>query len=271
MGNQHHSFVKKIAENRTGRDFVLGDIHGAFHLAFEAMSLVDFDPLKDRIFSVGDLIDRGPYSDCVCEFLRQPFVHAVRGNHEQALLDLYSESEPSDFELNYFYEQYGLGWWANVSTGMRHKILREIERLPYVIEVQTKIGAVGITHAEVPLGLAWGKFTEKISMGDQRTIEVCLNGRRRINTNSHLPVSGITRVFVGHTISWAGVRKSANVFFVDTGAVFGRLSSLHQGHITILKLDDPEHVLCSPRFGQSDVEVKCAGHVHFVRDDFCFS
>ncbi len=86
--------TKKLARNERGCDFVVGDIHGAFDLVLRAMDKARFDPAVDRLLSVGDLIDRGDGSHRCARFLAQPYVHAVRGNHEDMLLDLYKDGEP---------------------------------------------------------------------------------------------------------------------------------------------------------------------------------
>ncbi|MTV47267.1 metallophosphoesterase, partial [Streptococcus pneumoniae] len=43
---------------------------------------VGFDGEKDRLFSVGDLVDRGIESHLVCDWIANPWFHAVRGNHD---------------------------------------------------------------------------------------------------------------------------------------------------------------------------------------------
>jgi hypothetical protein len=50
---------------------------------------VRFDPACDRLFSVGDLIDRGPDSLRSLEFLEAPWFYAVKGNHEDLLLEFF--------------------------------------------------------------------------------------------------------------------------------------------------------------------------------------
>ena len=53
------NLVKYIPENTKGRDFVVGDLHGTIHLLQVLLEQVKFDPADDRLFSGGDLIDRG--------------------------------------------------------------------------------------------------------------------------------------------------------------------------------------------------------------------
>jgi serine/threonine protein phosphatase 1 len=60
----------------------VGDIHGHFQRLQQCLEAVGFDPAVDRLFSVGDLVDRGPHSEAALDWLAQPWFHAVQGNHE---------------------------------------------------------------------------------------------------------------------------------------------------------------------------------------------
>ncbi|MBK8993858.1 MAG: metallophosphoesterase [Gammaproteobacteria bacterium] len=72
--------------NRRGRDFVVGDLHGYLGALQDALARAGFDPGCDRLFSTGDLIDRGPDSPGCAALLGEPWFYAVRGNHEDMLL-----------------------------------------------------------------------------------------------------------------------------------------------------------------------------------------
>ena len=74
------------AANPAGRDFVAGDLHGHFDTLEHALGELRFDPDRDRLFSVGDLIDRGPRSADALQWLASGRILAVRGNHEQMLV-----------------------------------------------------------------------------------------------------------------------------------------------------------------------------------------
>jgi len=52
----------RFACNAVGRDFAVGDIHGCFSHLRRSLEAIGFDASVDRLFSVGDLIDRGPES-----------------------------------------------------------------------------------------------------------------------------------------------------------------------------------------------------------------
>ena len=78
---------RTLPANTRGRDFVVGDVHGCFDTLGLLLGQVDFDPERDRLLSVGDLIDRGPGSWQVLDWLAQMWLFAVRGNHEQMAID----------------------------------------------------------------------------------------------------------------------------------------------------------------------------------------
>lgn len=73
--------------NVHGRDLVVGDIHGHRCLLEKKLVQLNFDPARDRVFSVGDLINRGPDSLGSLSLIDEPWFHAVLGNHELMLLN----------------------------------------------------------------------------------------------------------------------------------------------------------------------------------------
>jgi serine/threonine protein phosphatase 1 len=209
--------VIRLPLNERGRDWVVGDIHGAYDLVWTAMKAAGFDPKHDRLFSLGDLVDRGPGSARCLEFLAQPYVHAVRGNHDDDLASLDSTEEIQVLGAINFQ---GMGWVREQSAERLVAISRRLSQLPIVIEVQTRRGLVGLVHADVPGGMHWADFVAKVEAGDAATIECALRSRARADTGDARGVPGLYRVFAGHTISWDGPRKLGNVYNIDTGAVF---------------------------------------------------
>jgi serine/threonine protein phosphatase 1 len=55
--------LQHFGRNTAGRDLIVGDIHGCFARLQVALDELGFDPERDRLFSVGDLVDRGPDSE----------------------------------------------------------------------------------------------------------------------------------------------------------------------------------------------------------------
>jgi serine/threonine protein phosphatase 1 len=71
------SYVQHFGRNPRGMDCVAGDIHGRFPSLRFALQGVGFHPAKDRLFCVGDLVDRGPESYMATGMLAQPWFHSV--------------------------------------------------------------------------------------------------------------------------------------------------------------------------------------------------
>lgn len=150
--------VKTFGSNTEGRDFVIGDLHGAYPLFEGLLNHLNFDKSKDRMFSVGDLCDRGPESLKCLELLHEPWFHAVLANHEQMLLHAF-EGGP----LGRYWAYNGGAWgiealntWKSrrIPTDDEHRVfdlLEPISELPYLITVNLTNGKkVHILHAELP-------------------------------------------------------------------------------------------------------------------------
>lgn len=63
---------------------VVGDSHGCIDELTELYSKLEHESL-DEIWCVGDLVDRGPDSGAVIDFLREKGINSVFGNHEQSI------------------------------------------------------------------------------------------------------------------------------------------------------------------------------------------
>lgn len=243
------TFKEKIvhySENIEGIDYVLGDIHGRFDLVYQSLKEVGFNENKDRLFCVGDLIDRGPYSNHVVEFLSRPYVHAVRGNHEDMLLEFY-EAYPNASDGEFFQAGYrnGMTWFLKESVSERGKILEALSRLPLVIEIENHRGLVGLVHAEVPANMSWPDFKEQINQGNSHVIETALWGRKRLTHEIQEDIEGLGRLYVGHTVQ-ERVKKLGNVVAIDTGAVFNQ-------HLSMVNIACSTAVLLKPEEAQNNI------------------
>ena len=151
--------VQKFDINVTGRDFIVGDLHGFLDLFQAELERHNFDPAFDRVFSVGDLIDRGPDSMGCLRLLKQPWFHAVRGNHEQMLLGHLSpeslSSEASALNSSTFL-QHGGAWVTTLSAPddneLRAELLPYVHKLPHLIVVGEGSARFNVVHAELMTG-----------------------------------------------------------------------------------------------------------------------
>ena len=215
----------------------MGDIHGMYDEVLEAMKQARFDPERDWLLACGDLVDRGPGSRRALRFLQQPYLKALRGNHEDMFLCLYEEGSPSQEALEFVCSRNGMQWWLDVAEEERQALVQAFRKLPLAMEVQTPRGLVGLVHGEVPLGMDWPTFVRNLEQGDARTVKACLWGRDRVEGNIQDVVPGVGRIFSGHTPQDGCVGRYGNMFVVDTGAF---LRHTHpdeaRGHLSVAEL-----------------------------------
>lgn len=79
--------------NSVRNTYVIGDVHGRLTQLKALIESLEYDPQRDRLVFLGDLIDRGEDSPGVVSYvieLQQESQNLIclRGNHEQMLLDL---------------------------------------------------------------------------------------------------------------------------------------------------------------------------------------
>lgn len=210
--------IRRFAMNEKGRDLIVGDIHGCFRKLQVALDELGFDQERDRLFGVGDLVDRGPDSHLAMEWLDRPWFHAVRGNHEQMAIDFvrYGGTDRAIYAHN------GGAWNIANTPAERQRFADAFDTLPVAMELETADGLVGVVHADCP-GHDWAHVAEALndpgSMGASAE-QLCMWSRDRINRGQPEIIDGVRAVVVGHT-PLKQPTALGNVLYIDTGAVFG--------------------------------------------------
>lgn len=218
--------VKRYPKNTIGRDYVVGDIHGCFSKLQTCLDEIEFDTEKDRLFCVGDLVDRGPESASFMKWLEYPWFHTVRGNHEDLLMKHYEK----DYDGYHIHVGNGGRWFEHCTESLKEKMYNACKQLPYIIEVETDNGLVGILHADTGNEDDWGQVKLRLDNGDKNMKETLLWSRMRVRSNNFRYINGISVVYVGHTPMQCEMTLG-NVVYIDTGAVFDI------GHFTIKRLN----------------------------------
>jgi len=199
----------KHDRNEKGRDFFVGDIHGQYELLMEAMARVGFDKARDRLFSVGDLIDRGSDSFECLSLAFEPWFYGVRGNHEMLAYDALNEGTGQAWDL---WQINGGSWvYLHGVHEVRTILNAALEHLPYAREVEVTGKRIGIVHAEPPSD--WGL----IELNGHAIKQELVWSRAKISRMDCTPVAGIDAVVVGHTILEQPTALG-NVHYIDTGA-----------------------------------------------------
>jgi serine/threonine protein phosphatase 1 len=214
----------KIPRNERGRDFAVGDVHGHFSRLQESLDRLGFDPARDRLFSVGDLVDRGPESEAALEWLAQPWFHAVQGNHEDYAIRHVRTGQVDVMN----WRGYGGGWFLDLPPDRQEVFAEAFARLPIAIEVETSTGAVGLLHADCPV-LFWPRLESALQDRYKRTSAACQWSRERLRQMDRTFIKGVRAVVAGHT-PVAAPLLLGNVYHIDT-------EGWRSGYFTLLDLE----------------------------------
>ncbi len=200
---QHH------ATNLRGRDFVVGDLHGCVDALRYLLRVITFDPAHDRLFSVGDLVDRGEHSEQALALLDKPWFFAVLGNHEDTLCAV------ADGRVRRQW-WYGIGGlWAAALPDERLQHYAEIlQTLPLVRVVGSGKERFNILHAEFfgsDAELDAGNFSAE-------TRQQLLWGRElAVGNGDPQRQRGLSLTYCGHT-PMRDITQIGSQVFIDTGA-----------------------------------------------------
>lgn len=231
------NLVQRFTQNEFGKDWLVGDIHGYYEELMLALKSKNFNFEKDRLFAVGDLVDRGSESEKVVQLVEENWFISVRGNHDQFIIDQF-DSERILFGGKYqrydrvvrIYEKEN-HWFKALDEPIRAYLAKILMTLPYVIELETHGIKIGVSHAGVPMKYDdWNEFilelpNRKVRERTLRTREpaaVVELGRLRAIENIDITVHG-------HTTFDKPVYGTFS-YFIDT---FGKT-----GQFNLIAVDD---------------------------------
>ncbi len=203
--------------------FVIGDVHGQFDTLMTLVGAISPRP-DDRFFFLGDLIDRGPQSAQVVEWVRSHDHACIKGNHEQMCLEAYGTLDSPMLWQGWLsnggaktLESYGAG-------GITPEHLQWIRELPLYLD----LGDVWLVHAGLD---------PRLSLEEQTALEYCWI--REPFHSSTEPYFENKAIITGHTITFVfpGIRpgelaQGPGWLDIDTGAYHPR-----SGWLTALDLD----------------------------------
>ena len=222
------SAVARFAPNTQGRDFVCGDIHGGWALVERALTDCGFDEQRDRLFCVGDLVDRGSESARFPEFLNRNWFHAILGNHEQMALRAVLEG---DHEARMVWSMNGGDWIMEIPPQQGRPLVEQLAELPLAIELEGP-GAEPVVFAHAGIfGNDWSAARQAlVEEGDAYRVgepmHTLLWDRSRVQYRDDSVIRGARHVFHGHTVL-EDVITLGNRTYLDLGSVMtGRFALL---------------------------------------------
>lgn len=247
--------IKRLDKNDKGRDFIIGDIHGQFRMVQACLKYVKFDYSRDRLFSVGDLVDGGHQNEECLELLHQPWFYAVIGNHDAAFinyLEAYQnyrtsrakkgtvEAEEIHEELLrawYYWEHIGGTWLGRFPTeptistltcATVNKWLIAYARCSFIVSVADQFNVIhgelveaGKIKTDEWIATANGSLSTYgvYNLNEARLVYGLLWGRSLVNSsNRQTNNPQLKTTYCGHT-PVESVTQVESHWFLDTGGV----------------------------------------------------
>lgn len=210
--------------NKLGKDYFIGDIHGNYSLLMEHLKSVQFNFKTDRLFSVGDIIDRGEESEKCLELLVEPWFNSVLGNHEYLFLQGFNNSSYWEILINNG-GQWIDNWFNNPSKLLSWAHLIRI-KMPLSFTVESALGKIGVVHAEAPAD--WLEL-ETVAVNEQIVIPYIWQRRNLIEPSGNA-IKNIDAVVHGHN-SLENPVIINNQLWIDTLQKTGELTILQASEI----------------------------------------
>jgi serine/threonine protein phosphatase 1 len=135
---------KKNDLPKVSRDIIIGDAHGHFDAV---LRLLDQIALRndDRVYFLGDLIDRGPQSKQLVNFVIENHYQCLLGNHEHMLLKAIGGEEVSDYWLQNWVHSGGAETLLSYNNQIPEEHIHWFQSLPEYID----LGKIWLVHAGV--------------------------------------------------------------------------------------------------------------------------
>jgi len=222
---------RRFSLNRRGLDFVVGDIHGEYPRLERAMERVGFDRARDRLFAVGDLVDRGPASEAVLALLEEDWFFSVLGNHEMMLLEGLSDPEAGALHL-----MNGGAWFRELPAAQQQRLAQRIrDHCSLALTIETDQGSVGLIHATAPDD--WRQIEDQrlgpddwqVLLWDRHDFQ-----QARVRPGLSRPVRGVRFTVHGH-VSCGHAGRAGNRCWIDTLYRGGDLTLIPLNELSILR------------------------------------
>lgn len=208
-----HRFV---SPNPAGTDWLCGDLHGQYNALQLALSEVGFCLGQDRLFLLGDVIDRGPKSKELLNWvLSTDYVHSVMGNHELMFV-----ASSFDFRYREKHRLIGGEWVDKIDFSEYRKLTTQcVKQMPLTITLACERGSLGLVHAQSPAD-NW-QDAQQAALSDRFAIDCTWPWNRAQGPDQ--AITGVTAVVSGH-IGTAEVVRKGNQIWIDTLEQTGKIT-----------------------------------------------
>ncbi len=247
--------------------YAIGDVHGEYKTLIK---LVDQLPENSQLFFVGDLIDRGPDSSKVVDFVRKGNHQCVLGNHEDMMIQ--EARQMKSLKENYTIDElwsinggvptllsYGIiakdddgrMFYTQDKSNMKKFIddARWMESLPLYVEALKRKDGVPVIVTHAALGTSWPglknmhKSHERYSIAKEhitwnRNQEGIPLTFEAVNVFGHTPNDGRMKdLYTDKLLGTRTLQGGSMYVNIDTGCAYDKAGL---GVLTALKLNNVE-------------------------------
>lgn len=216
------------------RRIVIGDIHGHYDALITLLEAVA-PGKEDQVYFLGDLIDRGPQSAQVVEFVLQNNYPCLLGNHEEMLLDVVANGATSVEVYQGWLYSGGHATIASYNNKIPQEHIDWIKTLPTYMD----LGDVWLVHAGVDPDLP----LEKQSSEQFCWIREEFHSTTQPYFRDKLIITGHTITFTLPGIKPGQIAAGPGWLGIDTGAYHpnsGWLTALDLSNNKVYQIDSRE-------------------------------
>lgn len=197
-----------IARNPAGQDWVCGDVHGHLDILHYELDRAGFNPDCDRLFLLGDLIDRGPQSEQTLGWaLTTRGVHSILGNHELLFV---ASAHREEYRVRH--RAIGGQWADSLDVAAYQRLTTDCrKRFPLSMTLETNEGTLGLVHAQSPFD-DW-RQVQAAAYSERFAIDCTWPWSRA--TGPEQAIAGVTTVVSGH-IGTPKIVIRGNQVWIDT-------------------------------------------------------
>jgi len=222
---------QRISIDGDKRVYVVSDLDANYTNLQDLLDRASFDPKKDRLISLGDVVDRGKDSVQLLQYFKDIGALMVLGNHEHIMLEsLVCQNQ----EAMRIWLQNGGRWHLDETAEKLQVLCQWLLKQPLSIVLEYQSHKIGLSHT-LPVDWHWDDLPDdKLEL-----VSALLWDRERVKKRTHISNNGVDFSIHGHNSTqvpfWI-----ANSYHIDT-SYYGRptlveLSSVVRKYDSIIKL-----------------------------------
>ena len=231
MRNKELEMELQTALSRGSNVWVVGDVHGYFSTLKALIERISLGE-NDHVVMLGDLIDRGPESANIVEFVRtSENLHSIRGNHEQMMVEGFDDVD--------FFKNLNMDariWYHNGGKNTESSYIAMCGNNEDVLErASDDVEWMMALPTEVVLDnwrLVHGGYDQDHDVEDESQEDIHMYARKRFFSSRHA-IDPRRTILFGHSVTFKHLHKDRS----KAGLIWESDVKLDDGRVMAIGLD----------------------------------